>query len=810
MKIGCGNYLTSLFLIISVYLSSCCIAIDTITPTQYIRNSETIISAGGKFKLGFFSPSNSTSRYVGIWYNTIPGQTIVWVANRENPTVNASGVLMIADDGNLVVRDGSRHVLWSTNVSNIANANTSAQLSDYGNLVLRAASSSGNGNTNNGILWESFEHPLDSFLTTMKIGVNLRTGDKRTLTSRKSDSDPSPGNFSLGVIATGIPQVAILKGSLPYWVSGPWNNRIFIGIPAMSSIYISGLNLVRDDTEGTVYVMRNVADIDESYFIMFKLDSDGLLVERQWDEGKNEWVSWAIQKTECDTYGKCGPFGSCDASSSPICTCLEGFTPKSPEEWSMRNWSSGCIRRTSLLCERNNTAGEEGKADGFLRRERMKVPDFAIWSAAIDVKACEEQCLKNCSCVAFAFDSGIGCMSWNGSLIDIQKFSAGGIDLYIRLAHSEIGCKNGRSSKMLLSDVSKSSGEVLGADVLRDRIKHRKSSELTLFKFEDLAKATDNFDSVNKLGKGGFGLVYKGKLQGGQHIAVKRLSKSSEQGLEEFKNEVMVISSLQHRNLVKLLGCCIEGGEKMLIYEFMSNRSLDAFLFDATKRALLDWRKRFHIIEGIGRGLLYLHRDSRLKIIHRDLKASNILLDEELNPKISDFGMARILGGTQEEERTRRVVGTYGYMSPEYVMQGNFSEKSDVFSFGVLLLEIVSGKRNTSFFHHQEYVSLLDHTWKLWNENKLEDFIEPTLCEPCIQPEILRCIHVGLLCVQEFPKDRPTMSTVVSMLSSEIAILPTPKHPAFTERQILLDKDPCQDNQYICSTNVTITTLNGR
>ncbi|WJZ96230.1 hypothetical protein VitviT2T_014936 [Vitis vinifera] len=359
--------------------------------------------------------------------------------------------------------------------------------------------------------------------------------------------------------------------------------------------------------------------------------------------------------------------------------------------------------------------------------------------------------------------------------------------------------KNKKRKEMLSSDRGDVHLNVSDANILGDRMNQVKLEELPLVDFGKLVTATNNFDEANKLGQGGFGSVYRGRLPEGQEIAVKRLSRASAQGLEEFMNEVVVISKLQHRNLVRLLGCCIEGDEKMLIYEYMPKKSLDALLFDPLRQETLDWKKRFSIIEGIGRGLLYLHRDSRLRIIHRDLKASNILLDANLNPKISDFGMARIFGGNQDQANTIRVVGTYGYMSPEYAMEGRFSEKSDVFSFGVLLLEIVSGRRNNSFYHDEQSLSLLGYAWKLWNEDNMEALIDGSISEACFQDEILRCIHVGLLCVQELAKDRPSISTVVSMLCSEIARLPTPKKPAFTERQISKDTESLGQSQNNCS-----------
>ncbi|KAF3974274.1 hypothetical protein CMV_002370 [Castanea mollissima] len=362
----------------------------------------------------------------------------------------------------------------------------------------------------------------------------------------------------------------------------------------------------------------------------------------------------------------------------------------------------------------------------------MKVPDLTDSSPAHE-DYCRQQCLENCSCIAYAYDIGTGCMSWARSLIDTQKFSSGGVDLYIRVAYSELDTKGdvikivritviigtvfisicifilwrwmakhkarrNKANGILSFNRGEAHKQFPSENMLGDNLNQVEVQELPLFDFEKLASATNNFHQSNKLGQGGFGPVYKGKLLDGQEIAVKRLSKTSGQGLEEFMNEV-----------------------------------------------------------------------------------------------VAD---------------TRRVVGTYGYMSPEYAIEGRFSEKSDVFGFGVLLLEIVSGRRITCFYDEEQSLTLLGLAWKLWNADNIVALIDPMIYEPCFEMEMLRCIHVGLLCVQELAKDRPTASVFVSMLKSEIVDLPRPKKPAYTERQMDLDTKSSQSSQNICSVNnVTITTM---
>ncbi|XP_030968656.1 putative receptor-like protein kinase At4g00960 isoform X2 [Quercus lobata] len=305
-----------------------------------------------------------------------------------------------------------------------------------------------------------------------------------------------------------------------------------------------------------------------------------------------------------------------------------------------------------------------------------------------------------------------------------------------------------------------------------------RSVESLQFDFSTIRVATNDFSEANKLGQGGFGVVYKGMLYNGEEIAAKRLSTNSGQGDLEFTNEVLLVAKLQHRNLVRLLGFCMERNERLLIYEFVPNTSLDHFLFDPINHVHLNWENRYKIIGGIARGLLYLHEDSRLRIIHRDLKASNILLDEEMNPKISDFGMAKLFLLDQTQANTSRIVGTYGYMAPEYAMHGQFSVKSDVFSFGVLVLEIVSGQRNNCFRNGENVEDLLSYAWKNWREGTASHIIDPTLRHNPIT-EIMRCIHIGLLCIQESVTDRPTMAMIVLMLNSYSITPPVPSQPAF-------------------------------
>ncbi|KAI3697747.1 hypothetical protein L6452_30844 [Arctium lappa] len=290
------------------------------------------------------------------------------------------------------------------------------------------------------------------------------------------------------------------------------------------------------------------------------------------------------------------------------------------------------------------------------------------------------------------------------------------------------------------------------------------------FSLKQLKTATSNFDAANKIGEGGFGPVYKGTLPDRTIIAVKQLSSHSRQGNREFLNEISVISCLQHPNLVKLYGCCIEGDQLMLVYEYMENNSLANALFGSNNsRLILDWPTRLKICVGVAKGLAFLHEESRFKIVHRDIKATNVLLDKNLNPKISDFGLAR-LNEDEMSHISTKVAGTIGYMAPEYALWGYLSDKADVYSFGVVALEIVSGLNNNAYIPNNDCVCLLDWACRLQTSKMYDGLFDEKLGSEINKEEAETMVKVALLCTNGSPSMRPTMSEVVSMLEGRTCV----------------------------------------
>ncbi|GJY95034.1 G-type lectin S-receptor-like serine/threonine-protein kinase B120 [Tanacetum coccineum] len=751
---------------------------------------------------------------------TIFSVEAIWVANRASPVPKGSlPVFRVSEDGNLVVLSGrkvvwtsdvsvirpdgnlvvlsGRKVVWTSDVSVIRTGVLSADavLLDNGNLVLRHGE--------DGDVWQSFDHPTDTFVSDMKISSNKKTGKEMRLTSWVNDEDPRPGMFSIG-IDPNRHQVSLWKGDELYWRSGVYATSSsyatgFFKFYQGFSLYFSFV--VEDD--GEVYLVYSMST--NTVRSRFTLAPSGRIQLLIWVQ--TAWiVLWQEPLDTCDFYGYCGPFTFCQKNVSiPVCNCLNGFQPKSHNAWNVGNWTGGCVRNNTLSCD---------NGDGFVKYEGIKLPDHAVTMRSQSISECELECFKNCSCTAYAYENvtdevTIVCLNWFRELVDLQTYVFNGRHIYVRVHSSkQVDDIQGHKSTHIRKSFIASAVAIVSIGLLiisvigyiwrkerlirKERIRREllgfdsistisgdahNSGELVSFSLRSVLAATGSFSVKNKLGEGGFGPVYKGSLPGNREVAVKRLSIRSSQGRDEFMNELKLIAKLQHTNLVRLLGCCVEEGENILMYEYMPNRSLDKFLFDPSKSVNLDWNKRYKIIEGIAQGILYLHKYFRLKVIHRDLKASNVLLDHMITPKISYFGLARIFGMNQIEDKTNRVVGTFGYMAPEYALHGRFSERSDVFSFGVLLLEIVTGKRNSGT---DCTLTVSEWAWEIWMDGRGVELIDPSLRDSCDPLLAVKCINVGLLCVQEMMNDRPTMSEVVVMLSNETASIPLPKKPAFT------------------------------
>lgn len=420
-----------LFIFLFLYESST--AQDTIRRDKFLRDGSThkpLVSPQKTFELGFFSPGSSPGRYLGIWYGNIEDKAVVWVANRENPISDRSGVLTISNDGNLVLLNGQNITVWSSNITSTNNDNNRVgSIRDTGNFELIEVSSER-------VIWESFNHPTDTFLPHMRVRVNPQTGDNLAFVSWRSENDPSPGNFSLGVDPSGAPEIVLWgRNNTRRWRSGQWNSAIFTGIPNMALLtnYLYGFKLSSPpDETGSVYF--TYVPSDPSVLLRFKVLHNGTEEELRWNETSKRWTKFqAAPESECDKYNRCGSFGICDMKgSNGICSCVDGYEPVS-----LGSWSRGCRRRTPLRCERNvSNVGE----DEFLTLKSVKLPDFETPEHSLaDPEDCKDRCLKNCSCTAFTFVNGIGCMIWNQDLVDLQQFEAGGSSLHVRLADSEIG-----------------------------------------------------------------------------------------------------------------------------------------------------------------------------------------------------------------------------------------------------------------------------------------------------------------------------------------------------------------------------------
>jgi hypothetical protein len=766
--------LSLLFLGLSVN-SHISLGADTISANQPLYGDQTIVSSGGNFVLGFFTPGKSSNYYIGMWYSTskVSTQTIVWVANRDKPVSDKSSSVLRISDGNLVLFNESQIPVWSTNLTSTTSSSpVQAVLLDDGNLVLN------NGSTSSQHLWQSFDHPADTWLPGSKISFNKISSQNQLLISWKNEQNPAPGLFSLELQENTSSYIILWNRSIPYWTSGAWDPiaKIFSLVPEMRSDYIYNFSYINNTNESYfTYSLYNPSIISR-----FVMDVSGQIKQKTWLSNTKEWnLFWTQPKTQCEVYGFCGAFGSCDQKSLPFCSCLKGFVAKSQNNWNLSDYSGGCKRRTALLCENTNLTN--GQEDRFLPMPSMAL---AVQPQSVGVGSateCESACLNSCSCTAYAYESN-NCSFWVGDLLNLEQLSGDdpkGRTLYLKLAASEFSNKKNNKGMIIGAVVGSVAGVaiLLGLFIILMRRKRAVGTgkavegSLVAFGYRDLQNATKNFS--DKLGGGGFGSVFKGTLSDSTVIAVKKLESIS-QGEKQFRTEVSTIGTIQHVNLVRLRGFCSEGARKLLVYDYMPNGSLESHLFH---EKFLDWKTRYQIAIGTARGLNYLHEKCRECIIHCDIKPENILLDAYLCPKVADFGLAKLVG--REFSRVLTTMrGTRGYLAPEWISGVAITAKADVYSYGMMLLEFVSGRRNSEpsadgkiGFFPTRAASLIAE------EGDVLSLLDPRLEGNANVEELTRVCKVACWCIQDDETRRPPMGQVVQILGGvlDVNLAPIPR-----------------------------------
>nr|AGV40353.1 S-locus glycoprotein [Sinapis alba] len=405
-------------------------SINTLSSTESltISSNRTLVSQGNDFELGFFKTTSSSRWYLGIWYKKLSNRTYVWIANRDSPLSNAIGTLKISGN-NLVLLDHSNKSVWSTNLTRRNERSpVVAELLANGNFVMRDS----NNNDAGGFLWQSFDYPTDTLLPEMKLGYDLKTGVNRFLTSWRSSDDPSSGDFLYELETRRLPEFYLSSGIFRLYRSGPWNGIRFSGIPDDQKLSYMVYNFT-ENSEEVAYTFRMT---NNSIYSRLTLSSSGYFERQTWNPTLEMWnVFWSFPlDSQCDAYRTCGPYSYCDVNTSPICNCIQGFNPSNVEQWDLRSWSGGCMRKTRLSCS----------GDGFTRMKNMKLPEttMALVDRSIGVKECEKRCLSDCNCTAFANadirNGRTGCMIWTGRLDDMRTYVADGQDLYVRLAAADL------------------------------------------------------------------------------------------------------------------------------------------------------------------------------------------------------------------------------------------------------------------------------------------------------------------------------------------------------------------------------------
>ncbi|KAG6721634.1 hypothetical protein I3842_03G121300 [Carya illinoinensis] len=732
--------------------------------------NSTWLSRSGLFAFGFYKQGNGYA--VGIFLAGIPQKAVVWTANRDEPPVSSNATLHFAGDGKLVLRTTPEQ-----RISTIADSvgSTSAAMLDSGNLVLY--------NSDQEILWQSFEHPTDSLLP----GQRLLAGTE--LFSSKSETDHSTGIFRLKMQHDGnlVQYPVDTPDTAPYsyftsWTDGRGDN-VTLNLNAEGHLYLLNAtgSTIKNLTDGgyptkeTIYLMRIDADG------IFRLYSYKLKQNGNWS------IVWSSLNDSCDPKGLCSLNGYCVSNDTEAkCVCLPGFEMVHPG-----NWTPGCDRSFSVPGCNNKNEYNMYTMEELVNTEWEDV-SYSIMSFLLK-EDCKQACLEDCNCEAALFKDG-SCQKQRLPLRYGRR----------KLSYSTIAfIKVGKSTPVTSKDMPKENREGLRLDILiisavfltfggmmlvisgivfyKNHFWYRKlpfngdvelSGDVALrpFTYLDLEKATNGFRE--EVGRGSFGTVYKGAILNGQKIvAVKKLEKVLAEGEREFQTEMKVIGRTHHRNLVRLLGYCHDGIHRLLVYEFMSNGSLADILFTPEKQPC--WEDRMGIARDIARGILYLHEECEQQIIHCDIKPQNILMDDYGCAKISDFGLAKLLKPDQTRTFTG-IRGTRGYVAPEWHRKLPITVKADVYSYGIVLLEIICRRKSVDWSLPEDIAVLEDWAYHCFEAGNLGQLVGRD--DEVDKKQLERMVKLGLWCIQDEPSLRPSMKKVLLMLEGTVDV-PIPPSP---------------------------------
>ncbi|XP_074575870.1 G-type lectin S-receptor-like serine/threonine-protein kinase At1g34300 [Curcuma longa] len=739
----------------------------TLTPS--INSSWT--SPNGAFSLGFISDLDDPSLFLAAI--TFSGGVPVWSAG--GAAVDSGASLQLRSDGDLRLVNGSGAVVWQSNTT--GRGVSSAALGDDGNFVLRNST---------GDVWESFRNPTDTILQLQRftLGQVLRSGDYTFSLDRT-------GNLTL-----------IWRNTISYFNKG-FNSTFTRNLTSPSlTLQSNGILSLTDPSLTTSVAIAYSSDYGESGDIIrfLKLDSDGNLRVYTAVGGSDAATErWSAVEDQCEVFGWCGNMGICSYNNtSPTCECpSQNFDLVDPN-----NPRRGCQRRTEIQdCPGNSTMLE------LLHTQFLTYPpEISAEQFFVGITACRLNCLSGGSCVAStALADGSGfCYLKVSNFVSGYRSTALPSTSYVKVcapvlpnpvsAPTEIHSESSKLRAWLVAVLILATicclillewglwwlfcrnNAKYGPSSAQYALLEYASGAPVQFSFRELQRSTKKFK--DKLGEGGFGAVYKGVLANRTPVAVKQLE-GIEQGEKQFRMEVATISSTHHLNLVRLIGFCSEGRHRLLVYEFMKNGSLDGVLFSGDAAGKLPWPARFSVAVGTAKGITYLHEECRDCIVHCDIKPENILLDENYTAKVSDFGLAKLVHPKDHRQRTLTSVrGTRGYLAPEWLANLPITSKSDVYSYGMVLLEIVSGRRNFDVADDTDRKKFSIWAYEEFEEGRVGNVMDKRLNEQEVDMEQLeRAIMVSFWCIQEQPSHRPSMGKVVQMLEGvlEIERPPAPK-----------------------------------